>query len=69
MQITTRPATDEDSYFARDAHHLGYRDVVTSQFGSCDKAVRDQFFLGSSVARRRWDQGWVERRSDVTAHR
>ena len=42
--ITTRPPNDNDKEFVRQVHHLGYRDVVVSQFGSWDQAKQDDFF-------------------------
>ena len=44
MKITTRPATIHDKSFAREAHHLAYRDVVVRQFGPWNETVQDQFF-------------------------
>jgi ribosomal protein S18 acetylase RimI-like enzyme len=39
-----RPATDADSDFLRNLHHLVYRDVVTRQFGKWDEKEQDQWF-------------------------
>lgn len=36
LRITSRPATDADTDFARDVHHAAYRDVVIRQFGTWD---------------------------------
>jgi GNAT superfamily N-acetyltransferase len=44
MKITTRPATDADTDFARTAHHLAFRDPVERQFGPWDEAQQDAFF-------------------------
>jgi len=44
MTVTTRPATDADKAFAREAHHLGYHDVVIRQFGEWDEARQDAIF-------------------------
>ena len=42
--FSTRPATASDTPFARESHHLAYRDVVERQFGPWDQALQDQFF-------------------------
>lgn len=52
--LTRRPATEEDTEFARLAHHLAYRDVVERQFGSWDDAAQDAFFY------RDWSAGGFE---------
>ena len=44
MRITTRPATEADTEFARRVHHAAYRDVVERQFGPWDEAAQDGFF-------------------------
>ncbi len=44
MDITLRPATKNDTEFARLAHHRAYRDVVVSQFGSWDESRQDKLF-------------------------
>jgi GNAT superfamily N-acetyltransferase len=44
MNVTTRPATEADTDFARDVHHQAYRDVVTRQYGRWELAEQDQFF-------------------------
>ena len=46
MTITTRPATDADTEFAREVHHAAYREVVIRQFGPWDDKEQDQHFLG-----------------------
>ena len=46
MDISTRPATDSDTDFARRAHHQGYHDVVVRQFGVWDEEVQDRMFSG-----------------------
>ncbi len=48
LDITQRPATDKDIEFARQAHHKGYYDTVTKQFGLWDKADQDK----------RFEEGW-----------
>lgn len=45
MKITLRAATEADAVFARQAHHAGYRDVASRQFG-WDEALQDRFFAG-----------------------
>ncbi len=42
--LSLRPATDQDTDFARNVHHQAYRDVVVKQFGSWDEAMQDKFF-------------------------
>lgn len=44
MQVSTRPPTEHDTAFAREAHHGAYREVVVRQFGGWDDALQDQFF-------------------------
>jgi GNAT superfamily N-acetyltransferase len=44
MNFSTRPATIDDTAFARSAHHLGYREVVERQFGPWDEADQDRRF-------------------------
>ena len=44
MQVTTRPAQDADTPFARAVHHAAYRDVVERQFGPWNEAAQDQYF-------------------------
>ena len=46
MRLSTRPATDSDTAFAREAHHGAYRDVVLAQFGPWDDADQDRRFDG-----------------------
>ena len=46
MDISTRPATDSDTDFARRAHHQGYHDVVVRQFGAWDESVQDRMLNG-----------------------
>lgn len=46
MAVTRRPATPADREFARQAHHLAYRDVVERRFGPWDEAQQDGFFDG-----------------------
>ena len=54
MDVTRRPALDDDRAFARTVHHLGYRDVVERQFGSWDERAQDEFFAGD------WSRGGFE---------
>ena len=42
--ISTRPATEADTAFARSVHHEAYREVVERQFGGWDTAAQDRFF-------------------------
>ena len=42
--ISKRPATAEDTGFARQVHHSGYHDTVVRQFGEWDEAMQDKFF-------------------------
>ena len=44
MNVTTRPATQEDREWARAIHHAAYRDVVLRQFSRWDEATQDAFF-------------------------
>ena len=44
MNVTRRLATDNDTPFARQAHHGAYREAVTRQFGRWDEADQDVFF-------------------------
>jgi GNAT superfamily N-acetyltransferase len=44
METTTRPACSEDTAFAREVHHLAYRDAVERQFGPWDEAQQDALF-------------------------
>src|ERR1035437_4377210 len=55
MRLSTRPATDSDVAFAREAHHGAYRDVVLSQFGTWDDAEQDRYF----------DSDWRGARFDI----
>lgn len=45
--LILRPATNEDTEFARIAHHEAYRDVIERQFGSFDETAQDEFFFNS----------------------
>ena len=47
MAVTCRPATPADREFARQAHHLAYRDVVERRFGSWDEEQQNGFFDGA----------------------
>ena len=42
--ITMRPATKDDTGFARETHHGAYRDVVKKQFGEWNNVEQDWFF-------------------------
>ncbi len=44
MNVTRRAATDGDIEFARQAHHLSYREASEAQFGPWDDAAQDRFF-------------------------
>jgi len=44
MGLTTRPATDSDTAFARETHHGAYREVVLAQYGSWVDADQDRYF-------------------------
>lgn len=50
MTITTRPATDADTHFARNVHHGAYREIVIRQFGPWREQEQDQRFLGDWTA-------------------
>lgn len=43
-QLTRRPATDDDSEYAKSLHHEAYREVVERQFGRWDESAQDGFF-------------------------
>ena len=44
MEITKRPAVEDDTDFARSVHHQAYRDVVVRQFGTWNEKSQDEFF-------------------------
>lgn len=44
LNVTRRPATDRDTEFARQVHHLAYREPSEAQFGPWDEAAQDRFF-------------------------
>ena len=44
MNFTRRPALAADQAFARDVHHIAYRDVVEDQFGRWDEAEQTAYF-------------------------
>src|ERR1017187_8746525 len=46
MKIVRRPAHESDTAFARQVHHLAYRDVVERQFGPWIEADQDNYFKG-----------------------
>lgn len=39
-----RKVNNQDIEFAKNLHHIAYRGVVESQFGSWDEKVQDKFF-------------------------
>ena len=46
MNVARRPALESDTAFARQVHHLAYRDVVEPQFGAWVEADQDGYFEG-----------------------
>lgn len=52
--LTRRSARADDTDFARDSHHLAYREVSERQFGAWDETLQDEFF------RREWEAHPVE---------
>jgi GNAT superfamily N-acetyltransferase len=44
MSLSSRTATPADIDFARETHHVAYRDVVVRQFGSWDENIQDRLF-------------------------
>jgi len=44
MLLERRPATSEDTEFARISHHEAYREVVSRQFGAWDETLQDRLF-------------------------
>jgi ribosomal protein S18 acetylase RimI-like enzyme len=54
MSLTLRPAASADFDFARETHHLAYRDVVLRQFGNWDDALQDRLF------QKNWQEGPFE---------
>ena len=42
--IELRPASDDDSDFARRAHHAAYHDFVVRRFGAWNNSIQDQLF-------------------------
>jgi len=55
MRLSSRPATDSDAAFVREAHHGAYRDVVLAQFSAWDDAAQDRYF----------DSDWRGARFDI----
>lgn len=53
-RITRRPATSEDTSWARGVHHAAIRETVESQFGSWDETQQDLFFTND------WNGGEFE---------
>lgn len=47
MRVTKRPASAEDTDFARSVHHRAYRDVSGPQYGPWDEKAQDEFFAAS----------------------
>jgi len=54
MSLSSRLATLADFDFAREVHHLAYREVVLRQFGSWDDALQDRYFQEN------WDDGPIK---------
>jgi ribosomal protein S18 acetylase RimI-like enzyme len=54
MQLTRRPALEEDTDVARRIHHQAYREVVERQFGPWVEAEQDRYFQGD------WDNATFE---------
>jgi ribosomal protein S18 acetylase RimI-like enzyme len=52
LQVLLVVATEKDTEFARQSHHLAYRDVVERQFGSWDDALQNTFFARDWNGRR-----------------
>ena len=52
VNLSKRTAVEEDKELARSVHHLGYRDVVTRQFGEWNEAEQDGFFEGDWISGR-----------------
>lgn len=46
MKLTTRPAPESDTGFAREVHHCAYREVVERQFGPWVEEQQDRYFEG-----------------------
>ena len=44
MLVSRRPATSQDTEYARTVHHRAYRDVCIRQFGHWDEGAQDGFF-------------------------
>jgi len=42
--ISHRPATTDDTAFARTVHHRAYRDVIERQYGPWDEVTQDRLF-------------------------
>jgi ribosomal protein S18 acetylase RimI-like enzyme len=51
LGVVRRPATDADRGFARQTHHLAFRDLVQRQYGAWDDDQQDGFFESSWEAR------------------
>jgi len=47
MNITKRPAHEDDTDFACFVHHQAYRDVIVRQFGVWEEEAQDEFFKNS----------------------
>ena len=44
LELSRRPAQEEDAEFARQTHHRAYHDVVVKQFGEWSDEEQDKFF-------------------------
>lgn len=44
VMVSQRPATIDDTVFARSSHHRAYRDVIERQYGPWDEATQDRLF-------------------------
>ena len=47
MNVSRRPATIEDTDFARSVHHRAYRDVIERQYGPWDESAQDKLFAAA----------------------
>ena len=54
IKVTLRPATPEDTDFARNVHRDAYHDVVVRQFGDWDDEAQGSYFASS------WDHPGFE---------
>jgi len=44
LAIRLRPASDQDTEFAKNIHHRAYHDVIVKQFGSWNLQRQDEYF-------------------------